>query len=215
VPRGVRLRERPIFLGGQGGLVGPARIGFGMVTAAGLVRRGDCPEGGMLLMGENGPAAVQPFHPGLYGDIRRHVTNNILYIANLLALRQWYLHVRLTASADEERGDALWKGALSTLEAAIAERIARFRALAEKREASLEMAENLLHGDLREAEAGRAERDGYCKTLAAARAAQGSDPIRVIRSLDPDARAMGTAWLNRVVDAVAARAWAEIPACRG
>ena len=31
VPRGVMLREPPIFLGGQGGLVGPLRIGFGTV----------------------------------------------------------------------------------------------------------------------------------------------------------------------------------------
>ncbi len=39
VPRGVMLREPPIFLGGQGGLVGPARIGFGTVIAAGSVWR--------------------------------------------------------------------------------------------------------------------------------------------------------------------------------
>jgi bifunctional N-acetylglucosamine-1-phosphate-uridyltransferase/glucosamine-1-phosphate-acetyltransferase GlmU-like protein len=49
VPRGVMLREPPIFLGGQGGLIGPVRIGFGTVIAAGEVWRDDCPEGGKLL----------------------------------------------------------------------------------------------------------------------------------------------------------------------
>ena len=90
VPRGVMLREPPIFLGGQGGLVGPARIGFGTVIAAGTIWRGDCPEGGKLLRGEGRPVSAEAFHPGLYGDIRRKVTNNIVYLANLLALRQWY-----------------------------------------------------------------------------------------------------------------------------
>ena len=41
VPRGVMLEGAPIFLGGQGGLVGPARIGFGTVIPAGVVWRGD------------------------------------------------------------------------------------------------------------------------------------------------------------------------------
>ena len=52
VPRGVMLREPPIFLGGQGGLVGPVRIGFGTVIAAGTIRREDCPEGGKFLREE-------------------------------------------------------------------------------------------------------------------------------------------------------------------
>ena len=35
VPRGVMLNQPAIFLGGQGGVVGPARLGFGTVVAAG------------------------------------------------------------------------------------------------------------------------------------------------------------------------------------
>jgi bifunctional UDP-N-acetylglucosamine pyrophosphorylase/glucosamine-1-phosphate N-acetyltransferase len=45
VPRGVMLNQSPIFLGGQGGLVGPSRLGYGTVIAAGVIYRGDCPEG--------------------------------------------------------------------------------------------------------------------------------------------------------------------------
>lgn len=41
VPRGVMLDHPPIFLGGQGGLVGPVRLGYGTVIAAGTVWRDD------------------------------------------------------------------------------------------------------------------------------------------------------------------------------
>jgi len=239
VPRGVMLREPPIFLGGQGGLVGPARIGFGTVIAAGSVWRGDCPEGGKLLRGEGQPASAKAFHPGLYGDIRSRVTNNILYLANLSALRQWYIHVRFSFPGDPEMGEALWKGALSTLEAALAERLARFKALAEKMGKSLELGERFLPGktrgdilrqqrefrerwpeleacltDRQEEAAGREERDGFLAKLSPVREAQGSDYIRVIRSLDRGVASLGTLWLQRVVAAVAERALACVPSCR-
>jgi bifunctional UDP-N-acetylglucosamine pyrophosphorylase/glucosamine-1-phosphate N-acetyltransferase len=239
VPRGVMLRELPIFLGGQGGLVGPARIGFGTVIAAGEVWRGDCPEGGKLLQGQGKQASAKAFYPGLYGDIRRRVTNNILYFANLLALRQWYLHVRRSFPGDPEMGDALYQGALEILEAALAERLTRFKALADKMGKSLEQGERFLpdkhRGDIllqqrefrerwpelsacltdrREEEAGRKERDGFLAKLLPVQEAQGNDYIRAIRSLDRDVSALGTLWLQRVVDAVAERALDCVPSCR-
>lgn len=240
VPRGVMLREPPIFLGGQGGLVGPARIGFGTVIAAGTVWRGDCPEGGMLLRGEGGAAAAEEFHPGLYGDIRRRVANNVLYLANLHALRQWYLHVRFPFAGDPEMGDGLLRGALETLEMAIAERLTRLGALAKKMEASQGLAERFLPeesramilgqqtqfhdrwselaaclAEMREEEAGREARDQFLGELSAARAEQGDDYLRVIRSLNRSVRSSGTAWLRQVVHAVSERAFAHVPACRG
>ncbi len=239
VPRGVMLREPPIFLGGQGGLVGPVRIGFGTVIAAGTIRRGDCPEGGKFLRGEEYPVSAEAFHPGLYGDIRRKVTNNIVYFANLLALRQWYVHARGAFPGDREMGAALHRGAMEILDKAVAERLARFRALAEKMEVSIALAERFLpeknrgillaqqgefHDrwpeveaslmDRREEAAGREARDGFLGQLAAAITAQGDDYIRVIRSLDGDARSLGTAWLKQAVDTVAEGALARVPSCR-
>ncbi len=41
VPRGVMLNQSPIFLGGQGGLVGPCRLAYGTVLAAGSICRKD------------------------------------------------------------------------------------------------------------------------------------------------------------------------------
>ena len=236
VPRGVMLNRPPIFLGGQGGLVGPARIGFGTVIAAGVVRRGDCPEGGKLLRGEGMEASGQPFHPGLYGDIRRRVTNNIIYLANLQALRQWYLHVRRPFFAGEEMEVALYRGALENLEKAVVERLARFRGLAEKMERSAKLGERFLPEetrgpillrqrefherwpaleacltDRREEAAGLAERDGFLAKLARAGETQGNDYIRTIRSLDLETSAMGTQWLQQAVDAVTGGALAQLP----
>ncbi|MBW1674236.1 MAG: hypothetical protein JRJ45_11455 [Deltaproteobacteria bacterium] len=54
VPKGVMLNQRPIFLGGQGGLVGPVRIGYGTVIAAGTIYRKDFIKGdGLLFAGSN------------------------------------------------------------------------------------------------------------------------------------------------------------------
>jgi UDP-N-acetylglucosamine/UDP-N-acetylgalactosamine diphosphorylase len=239
VPRGVMLREPPIFLGGQGGLVGPVRIGFGTVIAAGTVWRRDCPEGGKLLQGSREAEAERTFVPGLYGDIRRRTANNIIYLANLLALRQWYLHARGVLPGDPEMGGALLTGAVETIDAAVTERIARFRALAEKMDASAELAgrflappdrgrvaaqqrqlrENWLSLEAaltarREESAGLAERDAFLARLLAIRAQEGGSYLETIRSLDPEARRLGTSWLAQAVAAVTEGALARVPACR-
>lgn len=239
VPRGVMLGESPIFLGGQGGLVGPARIGFGTVIAAGTVWQRDCQEGGKLLRGTVRPVSMEDFHPGLYGDIRRRVTNNIVYLANLLALRQWYTHVRRAFPGDEEMGDALCRGAMETLEMSISERLSRFQALAEKMETSQKLAQRYLPNETRDAilaqqrelhdrspevcvclkerheeAVGLEARDGFLEHIATARKAEGNDYIRVIRSLDVDARSLGVKWLTQVVDTAVESALAKVPACR-
>ncbi len=49
VPRGVMLNQPPIFLGGQGGTVGPVRVGYGTVVAAGSILRHDVLDDGQLV----------------------------------------------------------------------------------------------------------------------------------------------------------------------
>jgi UDP-N-acetylglucosamine/UDP-N-acetylgalactosamine diphosphorylase len=239
VPRGVMLREAPLFLGGQGGLVGPARIGFGTVIAAGEVWDRDCPEGGKLLRGERKPAGENAFHPGLYGDIQRRVTNNIHYCANLLALRQWYLHVRGLFAGDTQQGGALLEGAREVIDGAIAERIIRLRALAEKMDRSMELAELFLPEDARrkillrqrefrdhwgevetnltcQREEGVAARtrDAFLGALVAARKGAGQDYLGVIAALDNGVSSQGTGWLQAVVDDVTIRTLSTLPSFR-
>ncbi|TFF88469.1 MAG: UDP-N-acetylglucosamine pyrophosphorylase, partial [Promethearchaeota archaeon] len=89
VSQGVMLNQPPIFLGGQGGIVGPTRIGFGTVIAAGVIYRGDCPQGHKLLTKKVSQKKDRDFYPGLYWSVKRRVVNSIYYIANIIALRQW------------------------------------------------------------------------------------------------------------------------------
>ena len=66
VPRGVMLNQPPIFLGGQGGAVGPVRLGYGTVVAAGSVLRDDAPEDGRLIIVAPHPGSERDFvAPGL------------------------------------------------------------------------------------------------------------------------------------------------------
>ena len=41
VPCGVMLDQKPIFLGGQGGIIGPCRLTYGLTAAAGTIVRKD------------------------------------------------------------------------------------------------------------------------------------------------------------------------------
>ena len=90
VPGGVMLDRDPIFLGGQGGLVGPCRMAFGTVVAAGSVCRKDHMEPGLLVFEGGGRSFTMANRPGGYGNLRRIVTNNLNYIGNLVALDRWY-----------------------------------------------------------------------------------------------------------------------------
>ncbi|MBU2430299.1 MAG: protein GlmU, partial [Proteobacteria bacterium] len=51
VHHGVMLNSKPIFLGGQGGIVGPIRINYGCLSAAGSILRKDELRCDRLLMG--------------------------------------------------------------------------------------------------------------------------------------------------------------------
>ena len=91
VPKGVMLNQSPIFLGGQGGLVGPCRLAFGTVVAAGTICRSDQLQEDHLVLGAHkGRGGSIPYKPGGFYGLHRILKNNFQYIANLYALRQWY-----------------------------------------------------------------------------------------------------------------------------
>ncbi|MBN2372350.1 UDP-N-acetylglucosamine pyrophosphorylase [bacterium] len=132
VPRGIMLDQNPVFLGGQGGLVGPAVLGFGTVLAAGVVFRGDSTEDNALIVAQSLDDKKAVFYPGLYWNISRRVLNNITYCANLIALRHWYLDIRSQFLQKDSMGRELFTGALEKIDIAIEERISRFEALVKK-----------------------------------------------------------------------------------
>jgi len=235
VPRGVMLRQAPIFLGGQGGLVGPVRLGYGTLIAAGTVWENDCPQGGMLLKG-SALLSERPLHTGLYREVRRKVCNNLLYIGNLAALRQWYVHVRKPFLKTQEGGDALCEGALEVLDAALEERISRLRALAAKMEESITIAEKVLQDRTKETHLkhkrellqnwpeaekrlsgladdsiGKDSRGRFINRIDERLSKGAGDYIDFIRALDRESADAGSAWLQSVVDAVVSRALDALP----
>jgi len=144
VAYGVMLNQPPIFLGGQGGIVGPSRIGYKTVIAAGVIYRGDCPQGHKLLMGKKPQKENMDFYPGLYWRVKSRVINCIEYIANIIALRQWYLIVRSKFYQGSDMEKLLYEGALEKLEIIFNERIKRFKQLANKMKKSIELYKSVM-----------------------------------------------------------------------
>lgn len=132
VPRGVLLRQPPIFLGGQGGMVGPLRMGYGNVVAAGSILRSDCLADEKLIVAKSHSGGVRDFVPAAYPGLERIVKNNIVYLANLAALEEWYRHVRKGFLEAEEFGTLLFDGLLDKLALAREERFKRLLAMTER-----------------------------------------------------------------------------------
>lgn len=127
---GVLLRGPRIFLGGSGGMVGPRRVGFGSVAAAGQVLRRDV--GTAALVGQVSPNVNKPITPGQLDGAQPRGQRNVEYIAQLVVLRAWYRQVRL-ARAASEADRLVVAAAIDTLGVAIDERVARLHAFLEER----------------------------------------------------------------------------------
>ena len=129
VDRGVFLRERPIFLGGQGGAVGPLRVDYGTVLGAGSILRKDQLEPNRLIVpAGSATARDDELTLPLYRNVRRVLERNITYIAHLIALRAWYTEVRLRCVRDDfDR--AIHAGAVELLATSIDERRQRLDGL--------------------------------------------------------------------------------------
>lgn len=138
VVHGVFLRERRIFLGGAGGMVGPSTVGYGSVTAAGQVVRRSV--GTDLLVFQGMRALQRPFRRGAVDGLEPRLERNVAYIRQLVALRAWYRHVRrarLPAGPEHDPARVVLDEALVTLGACIDERVKRTRAFAEERDGAL------------------------------------------------------------------------------
>jgi hypothetical protein len=206
VPRGVMLNQRPIFLGGQGGMVGPVRIDFGVTVAAGTILRKDEVRPDRLIFGGAGKGGNVAFRPGKYSGSGRIIKNNIIYIANLLALRQWYAKVR-SLFIGEKYPDALHEGALGNLDLALGERVRRLKELAGK---LLEAGDKKLHEGwpaIEDALAAQRENTGdsrqcevFLEKTASAISRAGKHYITAIRALSREEAGQGTDWLQGIVD---------------
>ncbi len=211
VPNGVMLNESPIFLGGQGGLVGPTRLTFGTITAAGSIIRKDELRKGRLLM-EGGKREINiTFPKGAYRNVKRNIQNNIIYIANLHALRMWYRHVRSMFISSDFSED-LFVSLKHNLDIGIDERMKRLKDLSQKihaRAGSDHIDSELflkwdnfeqLFENLQKQEGDNEQRDTFLQVIDNGIKTNGKDYIPVIKGLDIEDAEMGTIWLQGIVD---------------
>ena len=200
VPRGVMLDQAPIFLGGQGGTVGPVRVEYGTVVGAGSVLRGDVEEPGQLVL--TGPApAVRTAFSKEYRGIRRILRNGMLYLGNMAALAAWYREVRAPAMGGTPWGAACAAGGMRQVAAVRKERVKRLGAVMEA-----VGGEALAAWAARKARAeGDPEGDASAKAafFAAWEGTAGAGYVERVRALGAEGKAAGTKWLQSIVDAVA------------
>lgn len=235
VPRGVMLDQRPIFLGGQGGLVGPCRLAFGTVIAAGTIHRKDELRTGRMLFGGAGKGGNTLHQAGVYRGIKRIFYNNVNYIGNLLALMQWYRHVRPQFVAGDFSA-ALHTALMQNLQDIIAERITRLADLAEKMPLSIEIYKKISQKDtaskilvqqnelyekraelvhylraMNEQQGDIPTRDQFIEAIICSKDKFGQDYIQVIQSLDQETKTIGSAWLQGIVDHIIAETLQILP----
>jgi UDP-N-acetylglucosamine/UDP-N-acetylgalactosamine diphosphorylase len=228
VPRGVMLNQPPIFLGGQGGLVGPVRLGFGNVVAAGCVLRRDVLPDGQIITSKPLAEKTGEMRPRAYPQLLRIVRNNFVYLANLAVLGQWYRHVRQPFFQGQEFGDLIYRGALEKLEMATEERLKRIGDMAGKlagapdggagepvrRELCLNVGrlrDRLAEGQA--LEAGQAQRERFLAGMLTSRT-PGAGYIETIQHLPDEVLRDGTQWLDQVVDAVTGLLTSLVPSLR-
>ncbi|NVM56885.1 MAG: UDP-N-acetylglucosamine pyrophosphorylase [Desulfobacterales bacterium] len=246
VPRGVMLNQPPIFLGGQGGVVGPVRVEYGTVIAAGVICRKDVLDGGKLVLAE-GPLhkddeispLVSDFYPGVYRRVKGRAINNINYIANLVALRQWYVEVRSRFFKGNSMSEMLYEGVLDKLDMALDERIKGLNALAYKMPESVKMYRKVMKEEVNEKllmqkqelfdrwqdlEAIFAKsrkdtgdpslREPFLEQINKLIKEKGCDYVGVIQGLDDRWSRKGTRWLQGIVDAINEQTFELIPSFR-
>jgi len=233
VPNGVMLNQNPIFLGGQGGLIGPCRLTFGTMIAAGTINRKDELNPGRLIFGGTGKRGSIPFTPGVYRSEKRIVINNIIYIANLMALMQWYSHVR-SMFISQDFSQPLLDGLIEKLNMVIKERVKRLGELCLKMpdfDIAKETSEKLMRQkkDLRDRwseiedtlktaqnqEGNLNIRDLFLEAINRGIRNSGSDYIQVIKNLSLENAIQGTKWLQGIVDDITTQIIKIIPSFNG
>lgn len=226
VHQGVMLDQPPIFLGGQGGLVGPRTLAFGTVIAAGTICRKDELRPGRLLMGGGMKSTSFPMAQNIYRDIVLVFEKNCKYIAGLCALFAWYRQVRSLFCTDSH-SRWLLQGMQNTLKKCIVERIHRLDGFCTKLNSSLELllqASGCRETSLTKAhsvliaqwpkirykledsilmESYPAVPESFLRTVEQGIDVCGYHYTKVIQSLTPDMHILGSDWLEKIQKSVA------------
>jgi hypothetical protein len=201
VPRGTMVNQPPIFLGGQGGMVGPTRVGYGVIVPAGATLRRDLSDGERPNVDEFSIGKKEAADP------RRKIRNNVIYMANLLALRQWYREVRRLFFEKIEFGAEMQTAAAEIIDTALEERLRRLEEFL-----NVPGPPNLLirryissrcHKYVESKSADKIaldKKDRFLRIIEDRRHRDGAAYLRVIQGLSRKEASLGTAWLQAIVD---------------
>ncbi|HQJ10086.1 MAG TPA: hypothetical protein PLF54_13850, partial [Deltaproteobacteria bacterium] len=191
-----------------------------------------------IVLGQNPKPEVRDFHPYIYPGLKRKVRNNIIYIANLMALKSWYRFVRsqfFGASAHEQ---ALFRGALEKLELALGECIKRLGEVAMRMPESIRQYTGLMAdavnpaviirkqelcdnwgaveeklGSLKAWTGDEGLRDDFLADMLTSEIDR-SDYVAAIQSLEPALKSRGTSWLEGIVATISDSVYSIIPSYR-
>jgi len=204
-PRGVMLNQPPVFLGGQGGLVGPCRLGFGIVIAAGSVWRKDELRNSRLLMTGEIKELNIPYFPGTRTSYKRIIKNNIIYIANLIALSRWYTDIR-SMFVSKDFPEPLLYGLKKNISVAVFERIERLEdflsKIMETTDLSLNWNKVATYFKNLTYKKDAVLRGTFMEIISSSIEKKGNNYLTVIKSLENKERAAGTMWLQGIVDEI-------------
>jgi bifunctional UDP-N-acetylglucosamine pyrophosphorylase / glucosamine-1-phosphate N-acetyltransferase len=214
VPRGVMLNQPPIFLGGQGGAVGPLRVDFGTVVAAGSILRNDVNELRQLVFSPPPRAMKRGHSPFAFKNFAKVLKSNVAYLANLTALEEWYRVVRHVFFARQEMGELVYAAALEAIALAMWERARRLQAMVDKAvevgaaDGSLSERVNevcALFGSDRPSQLGP-EGEAFLTGLLVTASEHGGGYVEAIQALSPGLAEQGAKWLQATVDGLCSRA---------
>ena len=214
VARGVMLNQSPIFLGGQGGLVGPCRIAYGTIVAAGSICRKDQMEENQLVIEAQSRSGRIPFKPGGFRHLNRIIGHNLYYIGSLCALNQWYRVIRAMFVGDRFP-EPLLEGLIAILALGIDERIKQLTRLKDMVQSNVsdgggssaeqdfcdrwDAIEAALN-NLRTHEGEMKARDSFGPIIEKQIQHFGKDYLACIKTLSPDQSEIGTRWLQSIVE---------------
>ncbi len=204
VAAGVMLNKSPIFLGGQGGVIGPCRLAFGTVTPAGTICRKDELEENRLVINARAEKSVSiPYNKRILGDVKRVIANNVNYLANLTALYIWYKNIRANFISEEFTKQILL-GLLQKTDKALSERIKRLKDFLNNANSFYDITEiEDIISEKKNTGDKIKDYEPFLKIIEEKIATYGKDYIKVIKSLNEEERQAGILWLNKIVKDIA------------
>ncbi|MDY0362335.1 MAG: protein GlmU [Desulforegulaceae bacterium] len=131
---GVFLNKPPVFLGGQGGIIGPLRISFGCTSAAGSILRRDELRENRLVFENLHKNLNTDVKTGIYLSLNKILKNNLFYISNLIAFKNWYMFVRKNFLNEK-----IYDFSILTINDAIKERVNQLKKLSDKVQSGIEI----------------------------------------------------------------------------